>query len=64
MKSIKERIEREKGIKNELLQKIKEVEGRIKELNEAIHGATLEERAKNNILLNEAAEMNKFLAEL
>ena len=64
MKSIKERIEREKGIKNELLQKIKEVEGRIKELNEAINGATLEERAKNNVLLNEAAEMNKFLAEL
>ena len=64
MKSIKERIEREKGIKNELLQKIKEVEGRIKELNEAINGATLEERAKNNVLLNEAAEMNKFLSEL
>ena len=64
MKSIQERIEREKGIKNELLQKIKEVEGRIKELNEAINGATLEERAKNNVLLNEAAEMNKFLAEL
>ena len=64
MKSIQERIEREKGIKNELLQKIKEVEGRIKELNEAINGDTLEERAKNNVLLNEAAEMNKFLAEL
>ena len=64
MKSIQERIEREKGIKKELLQKIKEVEGRIKELNEAINGATLEERAKNNVLLNEAAEMNKFLAEL
>ena len=64
MKSIQERIEREKGIKNELLKKIKEVEGRIKELNDAINGATLEERAKNNVLLNEAAEMNKFLAEL
>ena len=64
MKSIQERIEREKGIKKELLQKIKEVEGRIKELNEAINGATLEEREKNNVLLNEAAEMNKFLAEL
>ena len=64
MKSIQERIEREKGIKKELLQKIKEVEGRIKELNDAINGATLEEREKNNVLLNEAAEMNKFLAEL
>jgi chromosome segregation ATPase len=64
MKSIQERIEREKGIKNELLKKIKEVEGRIKELNDAINGATLEERAKNNVLLNEAAEMNKFLSEL
>jgi len=64
MKSIQERIEREKGIKAELLSKIKEVEGRIKELNDIINGVTVEENKKNNILLNEAAEMNKFLAEL
>ena len=64
MKSIHERIEREKGIKAELLKKIKEVEGRIKELNDIINGVTIEENKKNNILLNEAAEMNKFLSEL
>jgi len=64
MKSIQERIEREKGIKAELLKKIKEVEGRIKELNDIINGVTVEENKKNNILLNEAAEMNKFLSEL
>ena len=64
MKSIHERIEREKGIKAELLKKIKEVEGRIKELNDIINGVTVEENKKNNILLNEAAEMNKFLSEL
>ena len=64
MKSIQERIEREKGIKAELLSKIKEVEGRIKELNDIINGVTVEENKKNNILLNEAAEMNKFLSEL
>ena len=64
MKSIQERIEREKGIKTELLNKIKEVEGRIKELNDIINGVTVEENKKNNILLNEAAEMTKFLSEL
>ena len=64
MKSIQERIEREKGIKAELLKKIKEVEVRIKELNDIINGVTIEENKKNNILLNEAAEMNKFLSEL
>ena len=64
MKSIQERIEREKGIKAELLNKIKEVEGRIKELNDIINGVTVEENKKNNALLNEAAEMNKFLSEL
>ena len=64
MKSIQERIEREKGINTELLKKIKEVEGRIKELNDIINGVTVEENKKNNVLLNEAAEMTKFLSEL
>ena len=64
LKSIQERIEREKGIKEELLKKIKEVEGRIKELDATINNASLEENRKNNVLLNEAAEMTKFLAEL
>ena len=64
MKSIQERIEREKGINADLLKKIKEVEGRIKELNDIINGVTVEENKKNNVLLNEAAEMTKFLSEL
>ena len=64
IKYIKERIDKEKEIKNELLQKIKEVEMRIKELTNSIENASVQENKKNNILLNEAAEMNKFLAEL
>ena len=64
MKSIQERIDKEKEIKQELEKKIKEVEGRIKELTYSIDNASVEENKKNNILLNEAAEMNKFLSEL
>ena len=64
MKSIQERIDKEKEINKELLQKIKEVEARIKELTYSIDNASVEENKKNNALLNEAAEMNKFLSEL
>ena len=64
MKSIQERIDKEKEINKELLKKIKEVEGRIKELTYSIDNASVEENKKNNALLNEAAEMNKFLSEL
>ena len=64
MKTIQERIDKEKEINKELLQKIKEVEGRIKELTYSIDNASVEENKKNNALLNEAAEMNKFLSEL
>ena len=64
MKTIQERIDREKEINKELTQKIKEVEGRIKEIIYSIENASLEENKKNNVLLNEAAEMNKFLSEL
>ena len=64
MKSIQERIDKEKEINKELIQKIKEVEKRIKELTYSIENATLEENRKNNAILNEAAEMNKFLSEL
>ena len=64
MKSIQERIDKEKEIKGELLKKIKEVEDRIKELTYSIDNASVEENKKNNALLNEAAEMNKFLSEL
>ena len=64
MKSIQERIDKETVINNELVQKIKEVEARIKELSVSISNANDEENRKNNILLNEAAKMTKFLAEL
>ena len=64
MKSIQERIDKEKEINKELIQKIKEVEKRIKELTYSIENATLEENRKNNAILNEAAEMNKFLSEI
>ena len=64
MKSIQDRIDKEKTINKELLKKIKEVEERIKELTYDINNASVEENKKNNILLNEAAEMNKFLSEL
>ena len=64
MKTIQERIDREKEINKELTQKIKEVEGRIKEIIYSIENASFEENKKNNVLLNEAAEMNKFLSEL
>ena len=64
MKSIQERIDKENEIKGELLKKIKEVEDRIKELTYSIDNASVEENKKNNALLNEAAEMNKFLSEL
>ena len=64
MKTIQERIDKEKEINKELLKKIKEVEARIKELTYSIDNASVEENKKNNVLLNEAAEMNKFLSEL
>ena len=64
MKTIQERIDKEKEINKELLQKIKEVEARIKELTYSIDNAEVQENKKNNALLNEAAEMNKFLSEL
>ena len=64
MKSIQERIDKENEIKKELTQKIKEVEKRIKELTYSIENASLEQNKKNNALLNEAAEMNKFLSEI
>ena len=64
LKSIQERIDQETATNKEVLQKIKEVEERIKELNYEINNASVEENKKNNALLNEAAEMNKFLAEL
>lgn len=64
IKGIQERIEKENENKKELIEKIKEAQNRIKELMGSISSATEMENKKNNTLLNEAAEMNKFLSEL
>ena len=64
MKSIQERMDKEKATNQELKQKIKEVESRIKELSYSLENAYSEENKKKNAILNEAAEMNKFLSEL
>lgn len=64
MKSIQERMDREKETNRQLKQKIKEVESRIKELSYSLENAYSEENKKKNAILNEAAEMNKFLSEL
>ena len=55
MKTIQERIDKEKEINKELLKKIKEVEARIKELTYSIDNASVEENKKNNVLFNDAA---------
>lgn len=64
MKSIQERMDKEKETNKQLREKIKEVEGRIKELSYSLENAYSEENKKKNAILNEAAEMNKFLSEL
>ena len=64
MKSIQERMDKEKETNKQLREKIKEVESRIKELTYSLENAYSEENKKKNAILNEAAEMNKFLSEL
>ena len=64
MKSIQERMDKEKETNKQLKEKIKEVESRIKELTYSLENAYSEENKKKNAILNEAAEMNKFLSEL
>ena len=64
MKSIQERMDKEKETNKQLKEKIKEVEARIKELTYSLENAYSEENKKKNAILNEAAEMNKFLSEL
>ena len=64
MKSIQERMDKEKETNKQLREKIKEVESRIKELTYSLENAYSEENKKRNAILNEAAEMNKFLSEL
>ena len=64
MKSIQERMDKEKETNKQLKEKIKEVEARIKELTYSLENAYSEENKKRNAILNEAADMNKFLSEL
>ena len=64
LKYIKERLEKEKEINKALNEKIKEGENRIKELMEKIDKTSVQENNKNNEVLKEIADMNKFLSEL
>ena len=63
MKSIQEKIDREKEINKDLLKKIKEVEARIKELTYSIENASLEQNKKNNaqhVQQNNLAEITNW----
>ena len=64
LKSIQDRIEKEKAINQDLKEKIKEAEKRIKELTSKIDNASVQENKKNIAILKELADMNKFLSEL
>ena len=64
LKSIQERLEKEKLINKDLKEKIKEAEKRIKELTSKIDNASVQENKKNIAILKELADMNKFLSEL
>ena len=64
LKSIQDRIEKEKAINQDLKEKIKEAEKRIKELTGKIDNASVQENKKNIAILKELADMNKFLSEL
>ena len=61
---IKERLDKEQNINNELKERIKDAEKRIKDLTGKIDKTAIAENKKNNQLLDELAEMNKFLSEL
>ena len=64
LKSIQERLEKEKLINKDLKEKIKEAEKRIKEICNKIDNASVQENKKNIAILKELADMNKFLSEL
>ena len=64
LKSIKERLQKEKSINKDLKEKIKEAETRIKEISGKIENASVQENKKNIAILKELADMNKFLSEL
>ena len=61
---IKERMNKEQKINQELKDKIKDAEKRIKELMGKIDENSLAQNKKNMAILDELAEMNKFLSEL
>ena len=61
---IKDRMDKEKKLNQELKDKIKDAEKRIKELIEKVDINSLEQNKKNKVILDELAEMNKFLSEL
>ena len=61
---IKERMNKEQKINEELKDKIKDAEKRIKELIGKIDENSLAQNKKNMAILDELAEMNKFLSEL
>ena len=62
--SIQERIKKEQEINDDLKNKIEEAENKIKEITSAINEINAVEGKKNDIILGDAAEMNKFLSEI
>ena len=62
--SIQERIKKEQAINEDLKSKIEEAENKIKEITVVINEINAIEGKKNDIILEDAAEMNKFLSEI
>ena len=62
--SIQERIKKEQEINDDLKNKIEEAENKIKEITSAINEINAIEGKKNDVILDDAAEMNKFLSEI
>lgn len=62
--SIQERIKKEQAINEDLQSKIEEAENKIKEITVVINEINAIEGKKNDIILEDAAEMNKFLSEI
>ena len=62
--SIQERIKKEQEINEDLKNKIEEAENKIKEITSAINEINAIEGKKNDVILGDAAEMNKFLSEI
>ena len=62
--SIQERIKKEQAINEDLKSKIEEAENKIKEITVVINEINAIEGKKNDVILGDAAEMNKFLSEI